>query len=51
MELVLAVLFVAFMIAVPLGIIWFRATSKPCPYCRERIDKRAVKCPHCQEAV
>ena len=43
MEL-LAILFVAFMIAVPLGVIWFRSISKRCPDCAERVDKRASVC-------
>lgn len=28
-----------------------RASSKTCPHCQERINKKAVKCKHCQSAL
>lgn len=47
MELLAAILFIAFMIAVPLGVIWFRSISRTCPECAERVDKRAKVCRYC----
>lgn len=44
----------AFMLGVvlgPLGVLIVLASSGnrlPCPYCREKIIKGALKCPHCQ---
>ncbi len=47
MELLAVILFIAFMIAVPLGFVWFRSISKTCPDCAERVDKQARVCKHC----
>lgn len=47
MDLLAVILFIAFMVAVPLGVIWFRSISKPCPDCAERVDKQARVCKHC----
>lgn len=31
-----------------LGIFIYLNTHSKCPFCKEYIDKKAIKCPHCQ---
>ena len=44
--------FVVGLIFGPIGIIaaiFSKGKLKECPYCKERINKKAIRCPHCQK--
>lgn len=46
-------LFTGFLLG-PLGLlsaITFKSNVKECPYCKEKIKKAAVVCPHCQKEL
>jgi len=45
-EIAAALILLGILLA-PVGWLWFRAVSKPCPDCAERVDKDARVCKHC----
>lgn len=55
-SLIESFLFIPALISIPttpiliLYLIHFTIT-KPCPYCKIQINKKAIKCPHCQSII